>query len=104
VEHLVTALVFSARDLLPVGGSLAIDTRRVELSDAASADGVLGHFVLSVSATGYGVQPAKASSALELVVQRCGAELFFDGSTDRGSVFEVRFPLARPDAHHVAPV
>jgi len=100
VDHLVTAVVLSARDLLPVGGSLAIETRRVESGQvtADQPDGSsTGHFLLIVTASGYGVQPAQASSALELAVQRCGGELYFDGTGNR-AIFRVRFSLARTDA------
>jgi signal transduction histidine kinase len=102
VDHLVTAVVLSARDLLPVGGSLAIETRRVESGQvtADQPDGsITGHFLLIITASGYGVQPAQASSALELAVQRCGGELYFDGTGNR-AVFQVRFLLARPEAQN----
>jgi signal transduction histidine kinase len=101
VEHLVTALVFSGRDLLPVGGSLAVQTRRIDAGPTGpdSVDGRGGgHCLLIVRASGYGVQPPQASSALELIVQRCAGELYFDGTVDQGAFFQVRFPLARIDA------
>jgi signal transduction histidine kinase len=102
LDHLVTAVVLSARDLLPVGGSLAIETRRVEPGQVTpdQPDGsVPGHFIMVITASGYGVQPAQASPALELAVQRCGGELYFDG-TGAKAVFQVRFSLARPDAQN----
>jgi chromosome segregation ATPase len=98
VEHLVTALVFSVRDLLPVGGSLTIETHQIDPGQDADPSDPAGQFVLTVSAAGYGMQPPKASAALELVVQRCGGELFFDGTSTAGAVFEVRFPLIASDA------
>jgi len=104
VDHLVTALVLSARDLLPVGGLLTIGTRRAEPGqvNADQPDGsATGHFLLTVKASGFGVQPAQVTSALELVVQRCAGELYFDGTTANGVVFQVRFSLARPDAQNV---
>jgi signal transduction histidine kinase len=104
LDHLVTAVVLSARDLLPVGGSLAIETRRVESGQLTpdQPDGsVPGHFMLIITASGYGVQPAQASPALELAVQRCGGELYFDGTGNK-AVFQVRFSLARPDAQNGA--
>jgi hypothetical protein len=52
-----------------------------------------------ITASGYGVQPAQASPALELAVQRCGGELYFDG-TGAKAVFQVRFSLARRDAQN----
>jgi hypothetical protein len=102
VDHLVTAVVLSARDLLPVGGSLAIETRRVEAGQVTldQPDGsITGHFLLIITASGYGVQPAQASPALELAVQRCGGELYFDGTGNR-AIFQVRFSLARTDAQN----
>jgi chromosome segregation ATPase len=104
VDHLVTALVLSARDLLPVGGVLTIGTRRAEPGqvNADQPDGcATGHVLLTVKASGFGVQPAQVTSALELVVQRCAGELYFDGTAANGVVFQVRFSLARPDAQNV---
>ena len=100
VEHLVTALVFSGRDLLPVGGSLTVQTRRTDADPARPepADGRAGgHCLLIVRASGYGVHPPQASSALELIVQRCGGDLYFDGTVDQGAFFQVRFPVTRVD-------
>jgi chromosome segregation ATPase len=98
VEHLVTVLVFSARDLLPVGGSLIVQTGRLDSGGARqdSLDGrAPGHHLLTVRASGYGVQPPQSSAALELIVQRCGGELFFDVTADQVAFFQVRFPLVR---------
>ncbi len=83
VEQILTALAFSARESLTMGGS-------VVLSTAVTG----GRVQLSVTAFGYGVQPAKSSSALDGVVKRCGGELTLGGDADRDAVVQVSLPQA----------
>jgi PAS domain S-box-containing protein len=64
LEQLATAIVVAARDLLPLGGALTIETRAMEGSTA-----------LSAVASGFGVQPAQSTAALEALAQRCGGSL-----------------------------
>jgi len=99
-EQLVTSLVFSARELLTAGGSLVIETMTVDgerptggrgsSADASDRTRVR----LAVTASGYGIQPAQALPALEVIVRRCNAELVLGGDRDRTAIFQVFFPLA----------
>lgn len=96
-DQLVTSLVFSARELLTAGGSLVIETLTVdgerggprgnEPSDRARVR-------LAVTASGYGIQPAQALPALEVIVRRCNGELVLGGDRDKTATFQVYFPLA----------
>jgi PAS domain S-box-containing protein len=79
LEQLVTTVVVSVRDLLPVGGSLRLETAtgRVDRSSDGGLDVKSGPTVsLTVTAAGYGVQPPQPTTALELLASRC------DGSLD----------------------
>jgi PAS domain S-box-containing protein len=64
LEQLATAVVVAVRDLLPMGGALTLET--------TSHDATL---VLSAVASGYGVQPAQSTVALDTLAQRCGGSL-----------------------------
>ncbi|MEZ5317549.1 MAG: PAS domain S-box protein [Vicinamibacterales bacterium] len=102
LDQLLTALVVAARDLLPVGGILRIETDRVEL-DAEDVHGFLHgraglNTVVAVSASGYGLQRAQASHAIEVLAQRCGGWLRAANESDHEASLEVYFPAtsARP--------
>ena len=96
VEHLLTTLVFSAREVLPLGGTLEIRTGEESgASDLDLLDGRAGRqALLTVEASGFGIQAPEGSPALEIIVQRCGGDFFLDGITDQNVVFQVRFPMA----------
>jgi signal transduction histidine kinase len=101
VERLVTTLVFSGRELLPVGGTLTVQTRQVDpgtpnLASGESRDA--GHYLLTVRVAGYGVQPPHPSSALGLIVQRVGGDLSCDRTVDQGAFFQVKFPSRTDEA------
>lgn len=64
LEQLVTAVVVATRDLLPMGGALSVETH----AHAAS-------LALSAIASGYGVQAAQSTAALDGLAQRCGGSL-----------------------------
>jgi PAS domain S-box-containing protein len=93
LDQLLTTLVVSGRDLLPVGGSLVLTTKRsdfdhsVEDADNRPGPGV----VLSITAAGYGVQAAQQAQAVEVLARRCGGELRMSGEPGRRAVLEVHF-------------
>jgi chromosome segregation ATPase len=82
-DQLVTTLMFSARELLTVGGSLLVETSLVD-----------ARIRLAVTASGYGVQPAQSSPALDLIVRRCSTELEIDGARGRTSILRAYLPVA----------
>ena len=47
-----------------------------------------------VTASGYGIQPAQQSHALDLLVRRCGTELEIDSTPGRASVLRAYLPFA----------
>jgi signal transduction histidine kinase len=98
LDQLVTALVMAARELLPVGGSVVVETDRVEL-DAGDLgqlpDGRPGaNTVIAVSATGYGALRAQPSQSAEVLARRCGGVLRVTNRGDRTVAFEAYFPDA----------
>ena len=89
LEQILTALVFSARESLTMGGSVLLSTSGYD-PDQKGAQRV----VISATAFGYGVQAAKSSTALETVVRRCGGELSLGGEPDRDAILQVFLPQA----------
>ena len=89
LEQMLAALVFSARESLTMGGSIMILTS-LEDADAADPDGV-PRVLLTTIASGYGVQQAQSSPAIDSAVDRCGGELILGGDIDRDAVLQVAF-------------
>lgn len=97
LEQLLTTLVVSGRDLLPVGGTLVLETRRLDFDPSRDADNRSGlGVVLSVTACGYGVQPLQHAPAVEIVAGRCGGEVRVSGEPGRRASLEVYFPRLAP--------
>ncbi len=96
LDQLMSALVVAGRDLLPIGGTLTIETARVEVDDA-EADPASGlkpgaHLQLAIVASGYGVQPAHRTASLEAVALRCGGHLRVASDAGRSASLRVYFP------------
>ena len=98
-EQMTTALVVAARDHLTAGGSLLIETGMVDVGDTdrrppvgpRSGSGA----VLTVTAAGYGVQPADPSATLEAVVERLAGTLLISGVPGRRVSLRVDLPRIR---------
>jgi DNA-binding response OmpR family regulator len=88
-EQLLTALVAFARDLLPVGGTITLETSQ-RAPDAAS--GPEQCVLLAVTASGYGVQPHAETAALAPFVAACGASLSTAGDAETGVTIDVSLP------------
>jgi chromosome segregation ATPase len=87
LEQLLTTMVFSARALLTVGGSILVET-----SVASRDETGRSRLCLAVTASGYGAQPAESSPALGLIARRCSAEFVVDGAPG-ASALRVYMPV-----------
>jgi len=88
-ERLLTALVAFARDLLPAGGTITLETSQ----RAPEAALVPEQFVLlAVTASGHGMQPHAETAALDLFVAACGASLSTAGDAQTGITIDVFLP------------
>ena len=117
IEQILLNLAVNARDAMPEGGSLFVRvTRQRRTSTGARIGGLRippGDYVcLSVSDTGCGMPPEVVARAFEpffttkaergtglglattyAIVKRHGGYVFLDSEVDRGTRFEILFPL-----------
>jgi peptidoglycan hydrolase CwlO-like protein len=85
VEQMLSVLMFSVRESLPLGGSVVISTTSLDSA----------RLQIAATAFGYGVQAARSSSALDSVLRRCGGQLTLAGEPDRDAVVQISLPQAQ---------
>lgn len=130
LEQVVMNLTVNARDAMPKGGAIAIETQVVEVgAEESDAHPGLpaGRFVrLRVSDTGLGIDPTTQKRIFEPffttkevgrgtglglstvygIVQQCGGRITLESEVGRGTTFTIHLPLADepPDEAPARPV
>ncbi len=94
--QLISGLVASSREALPLGGSVTIETANAEVDKAINghpAEAQPGIYIqMTVSADGCVVHPERRIASNRMIVERLGGWMATTNNTDRGNLHQVYLP------------
>ncbi|NLT67212.1 MAG: hypothetical protein GXX84_11460, partial [Acidobacteria bacterium] len=94
IVQLISNLVASSREALPLGGTIAIETSDIEIDSSAGVDGLQpGIFVsMTVSADGCTVHPERRTASISTIVERMGGYIEITQTPQCGNVYRFYWP------------
>ena len=94
--QLISSLMASSREVLPMGGTVSIETSNVEFEPSAAghpAEMPAGIYVLlTVAADGCSLQPERRIGSIQTIVDRMGGWLETASTAQSGNVYRIYLP------------
>jgi PAS domain S-box-containing protein len=98
--QLISGLMASSRESLPLGGSVLIETFNIEIEpstpDAAAAVQAGIYVMLQITADGCTVYPERRIGSIQAIVDRMGGSLDTVSDTQAGNIYRLYFPRVEP--------
>jgi hypothetical protein len=96
LAQLISSLMTSSREMLPMGGTVSIETSNVEIEPSTSdpsAEMRPGTYVLlTVTADGCSVRPERRIGSIQTIVERIGGWLETAGNSQSGNICKIYLP------------
>ena len=96
VEQVITAFVVNARDALPLGGSVRVETSNVTVDVTETGRSAEPYVLLSAGASGYGVQPMSYSPSVDAIIARYGGHIRTGYEPEKASTLRIFLPRVQP--------
>jgi hypothetical protein len=94
--QMISSLLASSRETLPLGGAVSIETSNVEIDNEVSGSSAglqSGIYVsITVSADGCGLLPERRTAPIRTIVERIGGHLETTNDTRNGNIHRVYLP------------
>jgi signal transduction histidine kinase len=94
--QLISSLMASSREILPMGGTVSIETSNVEIEPSAPGHPVEMHpgtyVLLTVAADGCSVHPERRIGSIQTIVERVGGWLETTSNTQSGNIYRIYLP------------
>ncbi len=94
--QLISDLLASSREALPLGGAVTIETSNIEIEPLASGypekmpSGI--YVLMMIAADGCSVQPERRTGSIQAIVNRLGGWLKTANSTQSGNIYKIYLP------------
>jgi PAS domain S-box-containing protein len=105
--QLISNLVASSREALPLGGAVAVETANVDIDTSTAsypADMQSGTYVqMTITADGCVVQPERRTASNRMIVERMGGWLETTNNAESGNIHQIYLPRVEAFAGRVKP-
>jgi PAS domain S-box-containing protein len=96
MEQVITNFVVNARDALPLGGSVIMETSNALVDMTEAGRPPEPYVLLAVSASGYGVVPIVCPPSIDAIIARYGGHLRATNEPEKVAILRLYLPRIEP--------